>query len=440
MSKPKNMKSKNSSAALLSAVLFGAPEPSFGEAAVAPKAPANKKSPFPDSGPDPVVVDLTKKGKAAKAPKAPKAAKAPKAEKPAPEPQSETSPKLPKLKFVKSKVKLEDLVFSNKVQAREKLNSEAVADYTDRAKVALEKGADSPFPALKAVRRNGEILVFSGFTRGKALKNAGYTETDVEIADNDAITDGALFELAIAANQEHGARLTTADKLHNLQRVVKFPEYANLSDNALQHVVGASTWFIAKHRPVASAGSKRVSKKGHTINTSNIGKGKGKAAKAAENLAENNEFDADLPATGAAAPKAKATDDLVARAQSRIQNVLNGHNGFKGKEIEAALANGTLALSGSDLKQWADQSESRIKRIAPLIINGGFKPSKAIKLLDQPIETGTKVDHLINSSLAFGGVTKFQDGSLGEPVTDSEPYRVLVWDSSKFTVTVTEIK
>lgn len=365
---------------------------------------------------------------------------APAAPEATPEPAKEAvAPKLPKLKFKKETILLKELVFSSKVQARESLNKEALADYTDIAKDAKAKGADWDLPPLKAVKRNGEILVFSGFTRGNALKKAEVEETAVELAECDTITDGQLFELAIQANQENGARLTNADKLHNLLRVIRFPEFADLSNNALVPIVGASEFFIRKHRPVASSSTTRKTSKGGTIKTGNIGKGKKKAAAAAGGTVD--EPNLDLPAGSTDASKGATTTDSTGgklsedgdRALTRITNLLEGQHGLTAKGVREAILAGTIKVSESDLKLWSQTSDARVIQIAPLVVNQGWSPKKAFALIDKPVDSNTKVSHLINTAITTGGVTRRNTvAAVGEPLEDHPTFSVAVFDNTKW--------
>lgn len=362
------------------------------------------------------------------------------------------TPKLTKLKFVATVVLLSALTFSTKHQAREAIDKDALADYTEVAKEAKEKGADSPFPALKAVKRGDDIFIFSGFTRGAALKKAGYEETKVEIADAPDITDAEIFRLAIEANRTQGARMTSADKRHNFEKIIKFPEYADLSNHGLAEIAGVSTFFVAQHRPAAKSGAVRKTKTGKTINTKNIGKKTGpkakplskKAQKAADALAASKGGTVDQPDLGlggenaetGAQPPANKLSEKAAKALKRICDNLDGANGITSESVREGVESGAINLTDGDLTAWSETSTDRIRRIAPLVINLSWSPKKAFSHIDAEVDGKTKVEHLINSTIACGGVLKRNSVNVGEVVADHKEYLVVVVDTRKFKVTV----
>jgi len=294
----------------------------------------------------------------------------------------------------------------------------------------------------------------SGYHRGAALKKAGYEETAINLAEADEITDGELFRLAIAENKEHGARLTNADKLHNLHKILKFPEYAELSNNALVDIVGASEFFIRQHRPASASPAVRKSKSGKSIKTGRIGKKGGKATKKSEEKSSAAGGTADAPEIpglgdeGGGAPagtpsgetKKGGLDEDAERALARISNLLDGHLGFTSKGIRDAVEQGTLKLSNSDLKVWATTSDARVKQIAPLVVSLGWSPKKAFAHIDKEIDGNTKVDHLVNSAIAGGGVLKRNSICPGETIVDNPTFTVVVFDNTKFDLAVTPKK
>ncbi len=354
---------------------------------------------------------------------------------PAPEP---AAPKRTKLKFKAEVIALSALTLSSKIQARDRLDKEALSDYTDLAVAAKAKGAESPLPALKAVRRGEEILVFSGFTRFNALKKAGYEETKVEIADSKDITDAELFVLAIEANLEHGARLSGDDKLHNLNRILKFPEYADLSNNALAPIVGCSEGFIRKHRPVAKSGTVRKTKKGGTIQTKNIGRkgGKTDASKGATTGPEDKD-ETKKPAESG--KKSSDADGAAERAISKICSVIDGHGGYTEAGIRKGIADETIKLSVADLELWKANSDARIKLIAPLVIGLGWSVKKALQHVDAEVNSKTKLDHVINLAIATQDVLRRSPNlPPGEVIADNQDWSVIVWNTKKYSVTVTE--
>jgi hypothetical protein len=264
----------------------------------------------------------------------------------------------------------------------------------------------------------------------------------VEVADSEDITDAELFVLAVAANRENGARANAEDRLHNLHRLLRFPEYAVLPNTALAHLAGVSEFFVRKHLPKSNV--VKINKQGRKQSKRGTGrdaKASKKAVAAAAAAAANaNGLDPDLEAGKA---KSSQTADTASRSLRRITTLLDGYSGFKGSEIAKAIEDGTIKLSAADLNAWAETSDSRVKQIAPLVINKGWSPKKAFSHIDKEITADTKVVHLINSAITTGGYTrdvqKTLDAATGEDIVENEPYKVLVWDSTKFLVKVTPL-
>lgn len=350
-------------------------------------------------------------------------------------PEEPKPPKSTKLKFVKEVRKLADLKFSQKFQAREETDHDALADYVDIAKAAKAKAADSPFPALRAVLRNGEILVFGGFNRATALKKAGYEETEIDLAESDEITDAELFLLSIADNSDHGIRLTNADKLHNLLKVLNF--YPGLTNTAYASMVGCSEKFVREHRPADKTPTVRTTKGGKKINTANVGKSKTAEAKAALKAQKAQEKEdakaakaAEKAAKKSAGKKGKAAPDgakdaekqLAAnkKAQDKAAEELRRDilkiSGAVGKamgtgeegKVRTALEADSMGLTRKDIEEWAASTPEKIARLYPLIRDNGWKPLRAKAFLDDELSDKSKVGDLINHAVARGGSFTFK--------------------------------
>lgn len=344
---------------------------------------------------------------------------------------------------------LSALTFSGKIQARSTIDRTALEDYVRDAKEAKDKGADSPFPSIKAAKRGDQYLVYSGFTRGNALKKVGYEETKVDVIDGEKLSDDDLFMLAMDENARHGARTTNEDRRHNLARIVKMEKYKDYSNNALVPLVGASEFFIRQHRPAASGGTKRtaVSRTGKKteIKTGNIGKKSGKKGKSVVEDATNDENKALDEALNGAAPTPPSSsniDDETNKALTKICSVVTDHKSgqFRGDELRKAIENGTLKISAKEIREWAATSDARIKQVAPLVINRRIPVARAFKIIDDPVTSDTKVAKLLNLAVVGGGYVVGQDGEPGEPIEDDKDSRVLAFNSKRFKVTITAIK
>lgn len=360
-----------------------------------------------------------------------------------------------KLKFITETLKLADLVFSTKFQARDKINTEAKNDYADLAKDAKDKGADVPLPNLKAIRRGGEILVFSGFTRGAAYKVAEITEVKVDVATDESITDGDIFRMSSEANLTHGARLTNEDKKHNLLKFLKYPEYVALANTALAPYVGASEGFVRKHRPkhltpdyveTTRSGKKVTIKKGKT--GSKTGKKAAAAAAAPAPAAAGPEMAAldgivgttgAAPAAGAQTPPPAPKTSEADAALDRISGLLTASGVYDGAKFKEAVNIGTLPLSNPDIKEWSASSDKRVVAIALLVIVNRWSPKKAYAFIDKEVSSKTSVEHLINLSLASGKGYVTGQGNVFERVVDAKAadnksYLVSVFDMSKVSI------
>lgn len=363
-----------------------------------------------------------------------------------------------KLKFTIISLPLAEIIASAKTQARDAINKEAVKSYTEIAKAAKEKGADSPFPPLVAFRdkETKKVHLSDGYHRKNSLAAAGFEKTDVKVAEVENAEREALH-YGFTANTEHGVRLTNEDKKHNLMAALKDAEWKELSNNALAELIGASEFFVRQHRPVTAAPTtrNRVNKatgKVTKVDTSKIGRKGGVAKKKSTKKSVNtpadqpdNRSDEEKALDGAASggeavtatQKQSSLPDDAARSLTRICNLINGHNGIVGKDVETAVLNGTLPLTSSDLKEWATTSDKRVRDIAPLVISAPrLKPRKAFAVLDKVLDSKTTLAHLINLAIGFGGYNKGIAGAVGDEISDGGKYRALVWNSETHKVTI----
>lgn len=350
------------------------------------------------------------------------------------------------------KVLLTDLKASSKTQVRIQLNPEALADYTQHAKDCKEKGADPEFPALVAFEdEKGVLHLADGFTRRAALKEAKFTEYDVEIKKGSAFD---AFKYGAKINQTHGARLSTKDKRNILSIALEDKETCKLSNNQIAKDYGFSEFFVRTHRPknktpeFVEAVNKKTGKK-TKVNTGKIGKKSGKtkpaAAAAAPGAAattadENAGLDEALnvPGTvggsGTGAAAAPAADVETEKALDRVVKVCT-EGGVPGADkIKASINSGSLALSSRDVRDWAGTSDRRIIQAAHLILDLQWKPKAAFAFIDKPVTSASKVEQLVNLAIAGGkGYTPGQ-GNVFERVTDSKSTLVAAFDTSKVAI------
>lgn len=324
------------------------------------------------------------------------------------------------------RLKLKDLIATVKTQTRDALNEEALASYKEHAKAAKAKGADPSFPALVGFSDpfDGKVYLGDGFTRRQALLAAGFEEYDVDVTEVGPESDPKreAIKYGFKANLEHGARLTNADKKHNLMLALDDKEWAELSNNALADLLGVSEGFIRQNRPAGKNPAKKKSKKGTSVDTSNIGKkcgstrkkakagkgkGKGKgAADAGSGGAGGDGGSGGGDGGGAPAPK---RDEALEAAITKIANAIHGH-GFDKAQFTAAVKDGSLPVSGPDLKKWAQTSEERIRLAAPLVVNERWSVGKAFGFLDKAPAPDTKAEHFMNLAVAHGGLVRERVG------------------------------
>lgn len=304
-------------------------------------------------------------------------------------------------------IALELLNASVKTQVREQISEEAVKNYTEVAKEAKSKGADSPFPDLVAFKDEaGKLWLSDGFHRKKALKAAGFTETKVEIHTGN---EQDAFLYGLSQNSKHGVRLTTADYKHALEKVLSFPGNETLSNVELGKLIGKSEFFVRQNRPAAKDDkSKRQVNKGGkkiTVDASGIGTGKGggKKGKNAAKKAEKAANSEGAPQTPDQKSDASAKrDDALDRAITKIANQVSSV-GFDALKFKNSIADGSLPVSSADLRKWSETSDARIKQIAPLVINLRWTVGKAIAFIDKVVDSETKIDHLVNLTVVAQG-------------------------------------
>lgn len=306
-------------------------------------------------------------------------------------------------------ISLDAIKASVKTQVREAINEEALASYTEAAKAAKEKGADSPFPPLVIFRdkETNTDWLGDGFHRRKALKAAGFEATEVEVKEGN---EQDAFLYGVKANAEHGVRLTTADYVGILNTILDFPGNESLPNTDLAKLIGKSEFFVRKNRPAAKDDkSKRVvSKNGkkQKVDASAIGAGKGTGKKAAKKAAKATKK---APKKGNATPDADAAgkskekqDDKTDKSINRIVAAIDG-KGFDGAKFREGVKSGAITVSAADLRVWSESSDARILAAAPLVLNQKWTPRQAYAFLDVVVSTKTRIEHLVNATVSAQG-------------------------------------
>ena len=317
-------------------------------------------------------------------------------------------------------VNVADIRATVKTQTREEANTEALADYKAKAKEAKGKGADWPFPELVAYKdADGIIWLADGFHRKQAATYAGYEEVPVDVRDG---TKWDAVQYGFKANQEHGVRLTNADKHHNLKLALENPEWALLTNNGLAQLLGVSDSFVDKNRPADKAPAQRKSAKtGKAVTATRTKGGKKKAEKAPKKKkgktgtgTENSGNDGDTE------PK---VDKELEGAYDDIVNALKG-GPVDGEAAVAAIKDGSLPMSARDVKKWAQHNAEQIALLAPLVVNNRWPLAKAEKFLDTTPDENTKADHFMLKATAFGGCVRDRVGDFVFIVCNAEQFTV----------------
>jgi hypothetical protein len=329
-------------------------------------------------------------------------------------------------------IKLADIKASVKTQARAEINKDVLADYTATAKEAKAKGASSPFPPLIIFKdMGGTLWLGDGFTRRQACVKAEIDEHECEVLEGEQ-KDALAF--AFKANQTHGARLTNADKQHNLKMALADEEWAKLDNVALAELLGVSEGFVRSNRPAAKAPKERVGKDGKKRNATRTKKA-------------DKPPKPEKPAKGAKADKKGAAGDdktkppkedkALTAAIEKIAKAIHG-KGYDAEAFKASVADGSLELSPVKIKEWAQTNEARILTAAPLIIGKRWTPAKAFAFLDKVPDKDTKADHFMDSATAHGGLLQEKVGDFKFIVFDAARY--VVGEAKDGTITLTPKK
>lgn len=292
-----------------------------------------------------------------------------------------------------------------KNQTRLAINEDTLADYIEICRAAKAKAADPDFPPLDVFRdEEGVYWLADGFTRRAALTRTGYDTFKARVHKGGK---REAIEYGFKANIAHGARLTAADKKHNLALALEDSVWAALSNTALAELVGVSEAFVREHRPVDKKPETVVAKSGKKMKTANIGKKGGVTPRAKKKAPKADE------------PSKPKTDKEYDKAIANIEKHAPG-----GEKIVKSIKDGALPMTYADVKKWGLAGAALIAEAAPLITEQRWSPKKAFNFLDQEVGPETRGDHLCNLANAHGGL-------LQEKIGD---YKVVVFDPARYEV------
>jgi hypothetical protein len=147
------------------------------------------------------------------------------------------------------KVHVSDLVLDDRCQARETINSDAIAEYS----LAYESGVELPPISVFAV--SGKLYVVDGYHRAPAAIKAGLDFIRINIVGEGTLDDAAWY--ATGVNQSHGVRRSNADKRRAVRMALETEIGVEQSTQTLAKHVGVSVelatevrraWESARHQ------------------------------------------------------------------------------------------------------------------------------------------------------------------------------------------------
>ena len=132
-----------------------------------------------------------------------------------------------------------ELVFDGALQCRTQTNQVVVDAYADQ----LREGAT--FPAIRALRVDGRLLVVDGWHRGLAHRAAGRDLIEADVSDG---TWSEAILAAAGANANHGLQRTMEDKRRAVRLLLTDEASARRSSRELAKVAGVSHTFVDETR------------------------------------------------------------------------------------------------------------------------------------------------------------------------------------------------
>lgn len=135
---------------------------------------------------------------------------------------------------------LDEIVVDPEIQPRVNLDKSTIQRYAD----VISRGGALP-PGTVYEDESGRPLLIDGGHRLEAGRRVGKKSLPfrvVQCCRRDAIL------LALAANQGHGLRLSSADKRKAVDRLLQDPEWSGWSDGTIARKVGVSQPFVSRRR------------------------------------------------------------------------------------------------------------------------------------------------------------------------------------------------
>ena len=139
-------------------------------------------------------------------------------------------------------VEIAKLVLSDDLFARERLDEETIAEYSE----AMQED-DQRFPAIRVIRLpgGGPLWVVDGWHRVEAAKRAKFSKMRASIREG-KWANAVLA--AVGSNTRHGLRRSNADKRRVVEMLLELPEWAEASDREVARRCGVSHPFVADVR------------------------------------------------------------------------------------------------------------------------------------------------------------------------------------------------
>jgi hypothetical protein len=136
-------------------------------------------------------------------------------------------------------VKLSDIDISGGTQQREKINNEIVSEYAE----AMRCGAK--FPPVRLFFDGVTYWLADGFHRFHARKEADIPDIDAMIVSG-SVREAQLY--STGANNDHGIRLTNADKRKSVMVMLSDKEWSGWSDNSIAKHCKVTHPYVGKLR------------------------------------------------------------------------------------------------------------------------------------------------------------------------------------------------
>lgn len=138
------------------------------------------------------------------------------------------------------KININEIEISGGTQQREKINDEVVAEYAH----AMKSGAE--FPPVIVFSDGARNWLADGFHRWHAARSISMTEIQAKISSG---TQRQAILFSAGANNEHGIRLTNADKRRAVGILLADKEWSKWSDREIASHCGVTHPFVSKLRP-----------------------------------------------------------------------------------------------------------------------------------------------------------------------------------------------